>query len=270
MFKKTLHWMSVLVLLGLSACGATEMGTPDVLDGESPLPLDSSQSNLIIGEEDWVDATLLPTDGKERARSKAVGYLYIAAKKERCTAWLASKDVIITNSHCIKNSAEAVGARVSFNYETGSDSHSRIWFQCPTFIQAWGAGTGEDAGEDIAALRCLPLNNVYPGQMYGYLTVADTDAPKDTPIYVIHQNCNFKADKDCDKMKKYSPGKVLKANSNDFWMWHDADTLDGSSGGPMLSQSSHRVVGMNRGNNGSVNVAVRASIIKSRLAKLKL
>lgn len=102
------------------------------------------------------------------------------------------------------------------------------------------------------------------------MKVSATDVPQNTPIYVIHQNCNYMADEHCSATKKYSPGKVLSTHYTSYWMSHDADTLKGSSGGPMLSRSSHEVVGLNRGNNGSVNMAVRGSIVRAHLAEIGL
>jgi V8-like Glu-specific endopeptidase len=271
MLTKSPNTLCVLLLLGLSACGTPEVDSSDVLNEKSNPPTSSLESNVIVGSLDWVSVTSLPTDSPERARSKAVGYLQYNIRYNgnvmtysRCTAWLASKDVVITNSHCINTNAEAVGARVAFNYENGAGS--RIWYDCSTLIRSWG--NGDD--DDMAALRCQPRNGVYPGETYGYLKVSNTDVTQKTPIYVIHQNCNYEADDDCSATKKYSPGKVLNTRATNYWMSHDADTLKGSSGGPMLSQSSHEVVGLNRGNNGSVNMAVRGSIVRARLAELGL
>lgn len=268
MLTKSLKTMCVLFL---SACGGAEMDSQEGMNEQSNPSLSSVASNVVVGTLDWSSVTALPENSPERARSKAVGYLQYNIRYSgnvmyysRCTAWLASRDVVITNSHCINSSAGAKGARVAFNYETGAGS--RIWYDCSTFIRSWG--NGSDA--DIAALRCQPRKGVYPGDVYGYLTVADTDVTQSTPIYVIHQNCDYRANDNCYATKKYSPGKVLNPHATRDWMSHTADTLKGSSGGPMLSQSSHEVVGLNRGNNGSVNMAVRGSILRARLSELGL
>lgn len=271
MLTKSQKTMCMLLLLGLSACGTSEVDSSDELNGRSDPPTGTLKSDVIVGTLDWMSVTALPANSPERARSKAVGYLQFNIRHNgnvvtfsRCTAWLASLDVVITNSHCINTQAEAVGARVAFNYEEGAGS--RIWYDCSTLIRSWGDGSDDD----ISALRCQPRNGVYPGEKYGYLRVSGTDVARSTPIYVIHQNCDYETDEDCAATKKYSPGKVLNTYSTSYWMSHDADTLKGSSGGPMLSRSTHEVVGLNRGNNGTVNMAVRGSILGARLAELGL
>lgn len=97
--------------------------------------------------------------------------------------------------------------------------------------------------------------------------MAESNAPVNTPIYVIHQNCQPEG---CTATKKYSPGEVRDADYRTYSLLHDADTEDGSSGAPMLSGSSHQVVGLNRGNNNSLNIAETASALKTFLADVSL
>jgi len=264
MFAKSVR---ALFLVGaLSACG-TE-APPDVPDVEANEPLQSQESNVIVGTVNWTSAT--STSGTIRTRSKAVGYLSIPAVGSRCTAWLVSRDVVITNNHCIGSSSEASGARVSFNYEDGVSSTSRIWYSCGTMIRTWST-------DDMTALRCAALNGQYPGDVYGWLTVSGTNAATNDSIYVIHQNCDYYTTSGCSPTKKYSPGRVLNANYSTTDLSYDADTLGGSSGSPVLSSSSHQVVGLHHvgiggdsSGRGTANAGVKASRVKARLAEIGL
>jgi V8-like Glu-specific endopeptidase len=264
MFTKSLTVTCMLSLVGMSACGIAELDTPDGLEAQPPELLRTSESNVIVGELDWSSTTSLPTDSQERARSKAVGHLryFKEGRFKRCTAWLASKDVLITNNHCVGTSEVAAGATVSFNYEDGVSESNLIKYNCPVLIKT-------STSPDITALRCNSLNGKYPGEVYGYLSVAGSDASVAAPIYVIHQNCDPNA-ATCTATKKYSPGVVRNANYGTYSQLHDADTENGSSGAPMLSGSSHQVVGLNRGNNTSLNIAEKASALRAFLADVPL
>jgi hypothetical protein len=257
--------LGALVLAsGLTACGPA-VEDPDVSPSE---PLATQESPVIVGSVNWVSATSLT--GTQRTRSKAVGYLSIPAVGSRCTAWLVSNDVAITNNHCIGSSADAVGARISFNYEDGVASTSRVWYDCSTFIKTWSY-------EDMTAIRCKPVNGLLPGQTYGFLTVATTNAATGAGAYVVHQNCDYYTSSSCSPTKKSSPGTVKSGSYNTKELSYDADTLGGSSGSPVLDSTGHTVIGLHHvgvgGDSmgrGSFNLGVKASLVRARLAEIGL
>ncbi len=257
--------MRALLVVGLTGCGAAELPM-DVPDAE----LATTESPVIVGSVNWSSATSL--SGTARTRSKAVGYLSIPAVGSRCTAWLIATDKIVTNNHCIGSSSEAVGAKVSFNYEDGVASTSRVWYPCSTFVKTW-------SNEDMTVLKCGTVNGYYPGQVYGKLTVAGANAANGSSMYVIHQNCDYNASSGCVPTKKYSPGSVLNTNWSSNELSYNADTLGGSSGSPVLAGSgtyAHYVIGLHHvgvGSNyssSSYNVGVEASAIRARLAEVGL
>ncbi|CAM4521259.1 trypsin-like serine peptidase [Corallococcus exiguus] len=255
--------VGAMLVMGLTACGSVE--PMDVPDAE---PLASQESNVIVGSLNWVSATSLT--GTQRTKSLAVGYLSIPAVGSRCTAWLVSNDIIITNNHCVGSASEAVGARVSFNYEDGVASASRVWYPCATFIKTW-------SGDDMTALRCSAVNGQLPGQVYGFLTVATANAATNATVYVVNQNCDYYTTSSCVPTKKSSPGKVLNGNYSTTDISYDADTLGGSSGSPVISTSTNQVValhhigvGGNSQGRGTANTGVKATRVKARLAEIGL
>jgi V8-like Glu-specific endopeptidase len=258
--------LGALLLAGtVSACGPADV---DGSEFEPTETLQTQESPVIVGTVNWSEATA--TTGTIRTRSRAVGYLSIPAVGSRCTAWLVSNDVAITNNHCIGSSADAVGARISFNYESGVASTSRIWYDCSTFIKTW-------TYEDMTAIRCQPLNGLLPGQTYGFLTVSSTNAATGAGAYVIHQNCDYYTSSSCTPNKKYSPGAVKNGSYNTKELSYDADTLGGSSGSPVLSSTGHTVIGLHHvgvgGDSmgrGTVNLGVKATLVKARLAEIGL
>ncbi|MCK8498363.1 MULTISPECIES: trypsin-like serine peptidase [Myxococcus] len=264
MFAKSLR--ALFVMGALSACGTEQ--SPDVPDQDGTEPLQSQESNVIVGSVNWVSSTTLT--GTQATRARAVGYLSIPAVGSRCTAWLVSSDVIITNNHCVGSASEAVGARASFNYIDGVASASRVWYSCATFIKTW-------ATDDMTALRCTATNGQLPGVANGFLTVASTNAATNASIYVVHQNCDYYTSPGCVPNKKLSPGVVKNANYSTTDLSYDADTLGGSSGSPVLSASTHQVVGLHHiglgGNSqgrGTANTGVKATRVKARLAEIGL
>jgi hypothetical protein len=260
--------LGALMLVGtLTACGSAELA-PDMPDVEPNEALASTESTVIVGSLNWSSSTTL--SGTTATRAKAVGYLSIPAVGSRCTAWLVSNDVVITNNHCISSSSQAVGARVSFNYVDGVASTSRVYYDCSTFIKTWSA-------EDMTALRCKAVNGLLPGQAQGFLRVSATNAATNASIYVLHQNCDYYTSSGCSPTKKYSPGVIKNANYSSTDASYDADTLGGSSGSPVLSSSTHEVVALHHygfgGDSmgrGTHNSGVRASLVRARLAEIGL
>lgn len=265
----SLKLVRAFLVVGLTGCGVAEL-PEDVPNAE---PVGSTEAEVIVGSVNWTAATSLSSTSTERARSKAVGYLSIPAVGSRCTAWLVGTDKIVTNNHCVGSSSEAVGAKVSFNYEDGVASTSRIWYDCSTFVKTW-------VNEDMTVLGCKALNGYFPGQVYGKLTVASTNAANSSSMYIIHQNCDYNATPGCVPNKKYSPGTVLNTNWSSNELSYNADTLGGSSGSPVFAgataANAHLVIGLHHvgvGSNyssSSYNTGVEATAIRARLAEVGL
>jgi hypothetical protein len=256
------HFFISCLAGGLVACGATgeEWG-----DGEQD-QLGTQEAQVIVGSVDWTSAASLT--GLKADRARAVGYLDIPARGTRCTAWLASEDTVITTNHCIATASEAVGARVSFNYDDGVGSPT--WYNCSTLVKTWPT-------LDMAALRCAPVNNQLPGQAHGYLRVASSDAATNSSLYIIHQNCDYYSSLGCAPTKKHSPGTILSAYYSSTDASYNADTLGGSSGSPVLSENSHEVIALhhygfngNSSGRGTHNSGVRASHIRTALLDINI
>lgn len=214
---------------------------------------------VIVGSVNWQETVTLPEGSAERQNAMAVAYLSIPSEGTRCTGFLITPDVIMTNQHCIPRASSANGVRAYFHREAGS-TVSDSGVACDTFL-------GNDATLDFALLQCAGT----PGDTFGVVGLASTSLAKDAQIYVIHQNCDYYTSPSCDPTKKYSPGKITLTGGE---FGHDADTLGGSSGSPLFSRTSHAVVGLhhvglsNDGNGrGSENRAVRMSNILSAFAQ---
>jgi V8-like Glu-specific endopeptidase len=256
---KRRHGFLFLPLL-LAACGNTSEMEP------SDLSLRSATSEVIVGTVDWQSTTAIT--GTAAVRAQAVGYLSIPAVSSRCTAWLISNELIITNNHCVANASQASGVRASFNYVDGVSWSSRVWYDCSTFVKTWPS-------YDMTVLRCSALGGMLPGQVHGHLTLSRWEARNNESVYVVHQNCDYYLSPGCEPTRKYSPGRVLNANYSSTDFTYDADTLGGSSGSPVLYNYNHEVVALHHNGyngdangRGSFNSGVKAKYVRAALGEL--
>lgn len=214
-------------------------------------------SSVIIGDIDWVETEDLAASSLEAQNAKAVGKIDLPWANSRCTAFLISDDVIMTNQHCIEEAAHARGVTATFDLVAGSSSDQQQVFDCSEFV-------GNDEELDFALLRC----HGSPGAQYGKVELAEAAGIVGSSIYVIHQNCDYYTDSDCIPTKKISRGSIQKIDSNGEYV-HNADTLGGSSGSPTFGPD-HKVVAIHHAGAGFMghgyeNYAVPMFKIKSKI-----
>ncbi|MGK0366874.1 MAG: V8-like Glu-specific endopeptidase [Thermoproteota archaeon] len=201
-----------------------------------------SESAVIIGNLDWKDISTIPSSSPRRKNANKVAKVDIPIIDTRCTGFLISKNVIMTNHHCIPNSSYAQGVKVQFKYETGQENGSaedQKEYDCSELI-------GNDQELDYALLKCKGN----PGDDVGTVRLATVPVALSSSIYIVQQNCDYYLEGNCNPTKKVSYGTVT-AQRDDFT--HTADTLGGSSGSPVFSRTTNQVVGIHHagfGNNG--------------------
>ncbi len=216
--------------------------------------LAEKEAPVIVGEVDWVEAGTLPTNDVRRVAGRPVALLWLPAAGSRCTGTLIGMDVLMTNEHCVSSQAEAQGAFAVFDAESGVPDSLRENVDCGTFI-------GANAALDFALLRCTNR----PGERHGVAALFDGTVANNTPVFVVHQNCDYFLNQSCTPDKKVSSGIINSRSSTDYD--HSADTLGGSSGSAMFDAQG-RIVGLHHlgigGNSlgrGSSNRAVRMDVI---------
>lgn len=198
---------------------------PGGVEGE-----DQATDPLIVGALEWTETSALDPTSAERARARAVGYLSLPAKGARCTAFLITEDVVMTNHHCVPDADAARGATVDFDRELGVPAAQRTRYACAQLL-------GNDAALDYALLAC----DGRPGASRGVLPLQPEAATKGRALYVLQQNCDYYRDPSCEPTKKLSRGVLTAVGSR---LGHDADTLGGSSGSPVLDAETHQVIGL--------------------------
>ncbi len=198
------------------------------------LPL-FAMDKIIVGDfmPDWQNIETL-NNPKIQDEGRAVGRLSMPAKRTTCTAFLISEDIIMTNQHCIKKPEDAVGAKIYFDYlEQGEP---RV-FLCDKFIS-------NNKKLDYALLKCEGS----PGLTYGYVKLSQTPPTPNMVVYLVHQNCDYYQNQSCKRSKKVSFGQLTSVE--DDRLYHNGDTLPGSSGSPIFSTETHEVIGLHNSGSG--------------------
>lgn len=196
-------------------------------------------SQIIIGDLDWKEITTLSSSNPIRQKGKAVGAVDLPAMGSRCTGFLISENVLMTNHHCIPTSSHARGVTVKFKHEKGVSPANHAKYDCSEFI-------GNNRELDFALLKCTGN----PGRKFGFVELDSDQKSQGSSIYIVQQNCDYYMNRGCDWTKKYSEGSITKVAAE---YSHNADTLGGSSGSPVFSKTTHEVVGIHHagaGNNG--------------------
>jgi hypothetical protein len=236
----------------------TGCGEAAIEDSVAVEPVERAPS--IIGDLDWIDTSKLAADSAERRAANAVAYLSLPSGS-RCTGFLVADDLLLTNYHCVPGSDAARGVVAGFNYEALRPTED--WD-----IQPCNEWLGGDEGLDWALLRCPGL----PGRVHGALRFADTLAASGDGAYLVHHNCDYYAFPVCDPSKKLSRGVVqVRVGAH---LLHTADSLGGSSGGPLLDAETHAIVGVHRAHSGfdaqgrgGINWAIPADLLQRTLSE---
>ncbi len=210
--------------------------------------------SVIIGTKDWQSIVDADLNAEQDYNAKAVADIRIPVMRTRCTGFLISKNILMTNNHCIPSPRYAKGVTAIFNHVKGVPKEEYRRYDCSEFIHT-------DRTLDFSLLRCQES----PGLDFGFVQLDSTDYSPGDSIYVIHQNCDYYTNRRCDFHKKISFGKLVRKD-RDFI--HNADTLGGSSGSPVFHGDSHKVMAIHHAGRGNIgrgrgyeNLAVPMSLI---------
>lgn len=208
-------------------------------------------SKVIIGNNDWVLLTNVGIPA-QTGNGRAVAQVKIPKISATCTGFLINSDTIMTNNHCVANSSNAVGVTATFRYE----NKPKETFACDQFVMT-------DMGYDFTLLKCKNS----PGTKYGWVGLSSGKPTVNSDIYVIQENCDYIQDIHCTIDKYIAYGDILDVGSYD--VSHNADTLPGSSGSPIFSNSTNQVIALHNAggteNGQPTNFGVPMSTIRSKI-----
>ena len=197
-------------------------------------------------------------------RSKAIARLLINGI-ELCTGWRAGpRDRMVTNNHCFDNSADAYDTEVWFNYQCavckGYDT-----FQ-PTKV--WGDQVL--ATNHVFDFTVFTVGNFAAIKKFGYLSFDSTRPAKGQELYVPQHPAGEPTR--IAGARGESVGNCVVANNaydgyaKNSDVAYYCDTEGGSSGSPVLSRATGKVVALHHFG-GCPNSGVRGDLLATKLAK---
>lgn len=191
-----------------------------------------SQPVATVGPDDKIEIALAPTEIKNI--SPPISRLVIMMPNGGgyyCTGFLVTKDLMMTNQHCIHDNREALSTIAEFKYENPNPN--------PKQFHIRGLEAVNEA-LDYAIVR----TDQSPGTQFNFVGIEKSLSINDNMKLVVIQHPDG-----LPKMASIKNCKVnginrvgVKQDATDFG--HVCDTLHGSSGSPIFSDSSKKVIGL--------------------------
>lgn len=242
---------------------------------------DIGRPALIIDGEDWQPASIpILQDRLMAARHQlrrcipAVGRIDGQARMKG-TGWLLQEDLLITNAHVAKTFLTASSNKLSFTFDEDVHFDNR---NLPDVRAAHQARVSEllsfladDVDIAVFKLKWLDRPKFEPLE----LDLASYDMEWD--IAAIGYPADDGRDRSMALLsyfqkkfetKRLSPGRLLRID-DELSFQHDCTTLGGSSGSPIISLSSGKVVGLHyAGNTGEANRAIKSGPLQQAIKRL--
>ncbi|GAA2647406.1 trypsin-like serine peptidase [Paractinoplanes durhamensis] len=198
-------------------------------------------------------------------KSKAISRLLINGT-ELCTGWrVGPNNRMLTNNHCLTNTSEAYDTEVWFNYQCATCGGYDV-FQ-PTKV--WGSSVvSTDHTYDYTLFTVANFDSI---KKFGYLTLDTVRPVKGQELYVPQHPAGEPTRIAGSLGDKAGNCSVTDNNYTGYTAGSDVayycDTEGGSSGSPVLSRKTNKVVALHHFG-GCPNSGVRADLLTTKLARL--
>jgi len=265
----TLHRARPDLLAGLESLAGLGVEVDQVAHGLTPAERTAAgpgREESVCGRSDSKDAVCYKSaDPVAYNRSKAVARLLINGT-ELCTAWrLGATNRMITNNHCMVSSADAYDTEVWFDYQCAQCGGHAVFK--PTKV--WGAQVLSTYHEYDYTL--FTVENFDRVQKFGYLTIDPAKPVKGTEVYIPQHPGGdpsviaMASDRDprgnCAVADPAADGYAAGSDVSYY-----CDTAGGSSGSPVLSRTSDKVIALHHFG-GCPNSGVRIDLVYSRIKR---
>jgi lysyl endopeptidase len=228
-----------------------------------PGPAGPGREESVCGTDTSTDAVCYESnDPLAYTKSKAIARLLINGT-ELCTGWrVGAKNRMITNNHCLTNSDEAYDTEVWFNYQCAKCGGFDVFK--PTKV--WGDKVlATDKTYDYTLFTVDGFATI---QKFGYLLL-DTARPKrGQELYVPQHPAGEPARIAGSKGEAAGNCAVDNPDYTGYAAHSDisyfCDTSGGSSGSPVISRATNRVVALHHFG-GCPNSGVRGDLLAGRL-----
>lgn len=223
------------------------------------------RTESVCKRDDKSDAVCFQSEyPKEFEHAKPVARLLINGV-ELCTAWrIGANNRMLTNQHCIASQRDVSNTEVWFNYQCevcgGSKSVPVTKVYGDQFL----------ATDDKLDFSLFTVDDFEAIQPFGYLEFDDRRPDAGEEIYIPqHPGGNAKQIAMTSDVDRGANCKVDDPNFEGYGPGTDVsyfcDTEGGSSGSPVLSRRTHKVVALHHFG-GCPNSGVRVDLIQKKLA----
>jgi hypothetical protein len=227
------------------------------------VPAGPGREESVCGADTSTDAVCYQSkDAVAYTKSKAISRLLINGT-ELCTAWRAGpKNRLVTNNHCLTTSDEAYDTEVWFNYQCARCGGYDVFK--PTKV--WGDKVlATDRVLDYTLFTVDAFTSI---EKFGYLTLDTARPARGQALYVPQHPAGEPtriAGGQGDRAGNCAvdnPDYTGYATHSDVSYF--CDTAGGSSGSPVLSRATNKVVALHHFG-GCPNSGVRGDLLANRL-----
>ncbi|WP_436525831.1 trypsin-like serine peptidase [Actinoplanes sp. HUAS TT8] len=223
----------------------------------------TGREESICGPDTSTDAVCYQsTDPVAYVKSKAIARLLINGT-ELCTGWrVGPKNLMLTNNHCLTTSEEAYDTEVWFNYQCAKCGGYDVFK--PTKV--WGNQVlSTDHLLDYTLFSVDGFDSI---EKFGYLTLDTARPAKGTELYVPQHPAGEPTRIAGAKGEKAGNCAVDNPDYTGYEAHSDVsyfcDTAGGSSGSPVLSRKTNKVVALHHFG-GCPNSGVRGDLLAAKL-----
>jgi lysyl endopeptidase len=234
-----------------------------VPEAQLTAPGRTGREESVCGSDESKDAVCYRSaDPVAYTRSKAIARLLINGT-ELCTGWrVGGKNRMLTNNHCFDNSANAYETEVWFNYQCATCGGFEVFN--PTKV--WGDKVL--ATEHVLDFTLFTVENFRAVQKFGYLSLDTARPARGQELYVPQHPAgeptriagrNGARAGTCAVADPAFDGYAADSDVSYY-----CDTEGGSSGSPVLSRKTNRVVALHHFG-GCPNSGVRADLLNAKI-----
>jgi lysyl endopeptidase len=234
------------------------------IPSETPVrPGRTGREESVCGPDTSTDAVCYQsTDPVAYVKSKAIARLLINGT-ELCTGWrVGPKNRMLTNNHCLTTSEEAYDTEVWFNYQCAKCGGYDVFK--PTKV--WGDQVVST--DHLLDYTLFSVDGFASVEKFGYLTLDAARPAKGTELYVPQHPAGEPTRIAGGKGEKAGNCAVDNADYTGYAAHSDVsyfcDTAGGSSGSPVLSRKTNKVVALHHFG-GCPNSGVRGDLLATKL-----